>query len=131
MLLSHTISTVFALILCVIVSLIFIKRIIKARKRLPKLFITAGCAVLVTAFYRLPFLELMFSCEMAVKESKYHTVESAIPFATLFKDVMHNGIAGLRFPIFLLCIPRVFLTRNSPVTKQYLQDEVPKSAGVL
>lgn len=123
MLLSHSISTALALILSFVVSIIFIKRITSSRGKLPKLFITAGCAVLVTAFYWLPLLELLFSCDMSVKSSPFHTVNHTIPFADLFKDSVNNGISGMKFPIFLLCVPRIFLTRNSPVSRQYLYDE--------
>lgn len=126
MVLSHTISTALALGLCVVVSIVFIKRILKTRGKLPKLLITAGCVVMVTAYYWIPLLELLFSCEMAVKESKYHTLDHAVPFVGLFKETMHNGIAGMKFPIFLLCIPRVFLTGDSPISKMYLQDEDTK-----
>lgn len=132
MLLSHSISTAMALGLCVLVSIIFIRRILKDRGKLPRLLITAGCAVMVTAYYWIPLLELLFSCEMSVKEPAYHTFDNAIPFTSLFKDVMHNGIAGMRFPVFLLCVPRIFLLRNSPVSKQYLRDEnTNKRKGIL
>lgn len=123
MLLSHSISTALALGLCVLVSVIFIKRVIKAPRKLPRLFITAGCAVAVTAYYWIPLLELLFSCEMSVKETAYHTLDYVIPFIGLFKEEMHNGIGGMGFPVFLLCVPRVFLLRSSPVSKQYLRDE--------
>ena len=126
MLLSHTISTVMALGLSVIVSLRFIKRILKNRKKLPRLFITAGCAVAVTAYYWIPLLELLSSCEMSVQKSAFDTVDYAIPFTGLFKENMLNGIAGIGFPIFLLCVPRVFLTKRSPVTELYLRDENTK-----
>lgn len=123
MLLSHSISTALALGLAVVLSLVFIKRIIKCRGKLPKLFITAGCAVAVTAYYWIPLLELLFSCEMSVKESQFHVLDSVIPFTTLFKDDMGNGIAGMKFPIFLMCIPRVFLMCGSPVSEPCLRDE--------
>ncbi len=132
MLLSHSISTALALGLSVLVSLIFIRRILRTRGKLPKLFITAGCAVMVTAYYWIPLLELLFSCEMSVKKTAYHTLNFVIPFTGLFRENMHNGIAGLRFPIFLLCVPRVFLTRSSPVSKTFLQDEnTKKSKNIL
>ncbi len=123
MLLSHSISTALALGLCVLFSIIFIRRIFKARGKLPRLFITAGCAVAVTAYYWLPLLELLFSCEMSVKIPAYHTLDYVIPFTGLFKEVMHNGIGGMGFPVFLLCVPRIFLLCDSPVSKQELRDE--------
>ena len=126
MLLSHTISTALALGLCVIVSVIFIKRILKAPKKLITLAVTAGCAVLVTAFYWLPLLELLNSCEMSVEQSAFHTVDYVIPFVGLFREIVHNGIAGMKFPVFLLCVPRVFLTRRSPVSKRYLRHKNTK-----
>lgn len=126
MLLSHTISTVLALGLCVIVSVIFIKRILKAPKKLVTLAVTAGCAVWLTAYYWLPLLELLNSCEMSVEQSAFHTVDYVIPFVGLFREIVHNGIAGMKFPVFLLCVPRVFLTRRSPVSKRYLREKNSK-----
>lgn len=122
MLLSHTISTALALIYCAVISLIFIKRILKTPKKIPKLAVTAACTVLVTAYYWMPLLELLTSCEMSVSGGSYHTLDYVIPFFGLFKEIVHNGIAGMGFPVFLLCIPRMFLTQDSPVTKKYLLD---------
>lgn len=127
MLLSHSISTALALIIAVILSVIFIKRIISDRKKLPKLFITAGCTALVTAFYWLPLGELLLSCEMSVNEPAYETVDNAIPFVRLFKDIMDGGgVAGMKFPVFLMCVPRIFITKKSPVYEAYLMDENTK-----
>lgn len=122
MLLSHTISTALALMYCVIISLIFIKRILKTPKKLLTLGATAACAVLVTAYYWMPLLELLSSCEMSVSGGSYHTIDYVIPFFGLFKEIVHNGIAGMGFPIFLLCVPRMFLTSGSPIAKKYLLD---------
>ena len=126
LMLCHTISTALALGYCVIISLIFIKRILKTPKKLITLGITAGCTVLVTAYYWMPLLELLSSCDMSVSISAYHTVDYVIPFTGLFKEIVHNGIAGMGFPIFLLCVPRMFLTSTSPITKKYLLDHETK-----
>lgn len=134
MLFSHTISTALALIYCVIISLIFIKRILITPKKLLTLGITAACTVLVTAYYWMPLLELLTSCEMSVSVGSYHTVDYVIPFFGLFKEIVHNGIAGMGFPIFLLCLPRIFLTGNSPITKKYLlngETKRPKKLFVI
>lgn len=134
MLLSHTISTALALIYCVIISLIFIKRILKTPKKLLTLGITAACTVLATAYYWMPLLELLSSCEMSVSGGSYHTIDYVIPFFGLFKEIVHNGIAGMGFPIFLLCVPRMFLTIDSPVTKKYLlnkETDRPKRIFVI
>lgn len=132
MLMSHTISTMLALGLAVIFSVVFIRRILKAPKKLPRLFITAGIAVAVTAYYWLPLLELLLSCEMSVKESPYDLADRAFTPLTMFKQITNSDIAGIGFPIFLLCVPRIFLTKNSPAAKQYLYDEsTQKSKDIL
>lgn len=131
MLLSHTLSTALALGLSVILALIFIKRIIKTRGKLLRLLITAGCTVLVTAFYWLPLLELLGSCEMSVKEPAYNVLNYVISFSGLFKENMHNGITGLHAPIFLLCAMRVFLTRNSPIAKGLYDENTGKRGDIL
>ncbi len=122
MILSHTISTALALGLCVLVSLIFIRRILKDSKRLLDLFVTVCCVVLVTAYWWMPLLEMLDSCEMAVKDTAYDTMDSVLSFEDLFKDNAYNHVAGMRFPIFLLLIPRLFLTRKSPIAQAYLRD---------
>ncbi len=123
LLLSHSISTLLALILTIVISAFFIKRIISDRKKLPRLFITALCSVAVTTFYWLPFLELFTSCEMSVQKSAYNTIDYAVPFYGLFREIMHNGIAGMKFPIYLLCVPRIFITKSSPIYKSCIIDE--------
>lgn len=123
MLLSHAISTALALIVAVILSLFFIKRIISDRKKIPKLLLTAGCTVLVTSFYWFPLCELLLSCDMSVKRASFNTFDCAIPFVGLFKEELTiGGIAGMGFPVFLICVPRIFITRNSPVYQQSLMD---------
>lgn len=126
MLFSHSISTVLALIMAVVISIIFIKRIISDRRKLPRLFITALCSVVVTTFYWLPLLELLLSCEMSVQTSSFNTVDYAVPFYGLFREIMHNGIAGMKFPIYLLCVPRIFITKRSPVYESCMTDEKTK-----
>ncbi len=126
MLFSHSISTVLALILAVVISIIFIKRIISDRRKLPRLFITAVFSVVVTTFYWLPLLELLLSCEMSVQKSAFYTADYAVPFFGLFREIMHNGIAGMKFPIYLLCVPRIFITKRSPVYESCMIDEKTK-----
>lgn len=126
MLLSHSISTVLTLILAVVISIIFIKRIISDRKKLPKLFITALCSVIVTTFYWLPLFEFLMSGEMSVRDSAYDTIDYAVPFYGLFREIMHNGIAGMKFPVYLLCVPRIFITKKSPVYENCVIDEETK-----
>lgn len=131
MLLSHTLSTALALGVAVILALIFIKRIIKARGKILRLLVTAGCTLLVTAFYWLPLLELLGSCEMSVKKPAYDVMNYIISFSGLFKENMHNGITGLHAPIFLLCALRVFLTKNSPIAAGLYDEDTGKRKSVL
>lgn len=131
MLLSHTLSTALALGVAVILALIFIKRIVKTRGKILRLLITAGCTILVTAFYWLPLLELLSSCEMSVKEPAYNVLNYVIPFTGLFKENMHNGITGLHAPIFLLCALRVFLLRDSPASKGLYDENTGKRKNIL
>lgn len=130
MLLCHSISTALALGLCVVVFIIFIGRILKTPKKLLTLSITAGCVVLSTAYYWLPLLELLGSCEMSVKIPAYHTSTHAIEFTSLFSDNAHNGIAGMGFTIFLICFLRLFLTQKSPLAKR-LFDKDGKRTNTL
>lgn len=123
MFLSHSISTALAFSLCVFLSLVFIRRIIKTPKKLITLAITAGCVLAVTAYYWIPLIELFSSCDLQANYSPYHAGNDTIETANLFRDVR---IRGLGIPIFLLCIPRIFLTKKSPMAKLDTQCEISK-----
>lgn len=110
MLFTHTISTALAVIMCVFICLIYIKRIIKSPKNILKLAVTAVCVLAVTSFYWIPLLELMSSCELTVKHPIDKASKYTVEFMTLFKDVsIGYGNAGLGILIFAVCGIRVFV----------------------
>ncbi len=107
---THTISTALAVILCVLICLIFIKRIIKSPKKILKLAVTAVCVLAVTSFYWMPLLELMGSCELTVKYPINKASNFTVEFMTLFKDTsIGYGNAGLGILLFAVCGIRVFV----------------------
>lgn len=132
MLLSHTISTAIALGFCVILGLIFIGRILET----PRKFITLGitiCAVLaVAAFYWIPLLEMINSCELNLLHSNVHSADCTITLFNLFRDLSIRESPSMGIPIFLMCLPRILLTRNSPIYKTLSPDtKLSKRPNIL
>ncbi len=119
MILSHTISTAIALGICVLISLVFLHRLWKKPRKFLTLLLTVSLVLGITAFYWIPLLELLSSCDMSVNYSAYHVEQSIVKFLDVFKDA---SITGIGIPIFLLCLPRLLLMRRSPIRKAIATD---------
>lgn len=110
MLLTHTLSTALAVVVCVVVVLIFAKRLLKEPKKIIRLVITALCVLVVTSFYWIPLLELMNSCELTVSHPISKASDNSVKFFGIFRDTsIGYDVAGLGILIFALCITRVFI----------------------
>lgn len=135
MILTHTISAALALGLCLIMLLIFIKRIIKSPfpgKLFAKLALTAAAVIALTAFYWIPLLEFMSSCELTVSHSIEYTSDYTVEFFNLFRDIpLYLAEAGMGILIFALLIPRIMLCKNSPICKSMQLDENDKKRHKL
>lgn len=130
MLLTHTISTVIALGLCVVMVVLFIKRLVNSMplsKLFIKLGITALTVVAITAFYWMPLLEFMSSCDLTVAHPINAASNYVVEFFNLFRDVtLLYADAGMGIFIFALCIPRIALCKNSPIYKSLQITETNK-----
>ncbi|MBQ8825410.1 MAG: hypothetical protein IJZ64_09350 [Ruminococcus sp.] len=117
MLLSHTISTAIALGFCVILGLIFIGRILETPRKFITLAITICAVLAVAAFYWIPLLEMINSCKLNLLHSNVHSADCTITLFNLFRDLSIRESPSMGIPIFLMCLPRILLTRNSPIYK--------------
>lgn len=132
MLLTHTVSTALALGLCVIYVLLFIKRLIKCPKKFLKLGITALIVAAITSFYWIPLLEFMSACDLTVAHPRNAASQFAGDFINLFKDIpLMYSDAGMGIVIFMLCIPRIALCKNSPIYKSLKISETDKKRPKL
>lgn len=112
MLMTHTISTVIAVAVNVILVLVYIPKIIKTPKKLLKLIITAAITIALTSFYWIPLLELLTSCELTLSHPYALSENFQIPFYTLFRDIV---IDGLGIMIFIFQLPRLMLFKGSKI----------------
>ncbi len=134
MLLTHTISAALALGLCLVMFIVFIKRIINSatpRKLFAKLALTALTVITITAFYWLPLLEFMSSCELTVSHPINAASDFTVDVFNLFRDVtLLYADAGMGILIFALLIPRIMLCKNSPIC-QSIQNQNDKKRHKL
>lgn len=115
MMMSHLISAVEALGICILLSIIFIPRIIRNPKKLIMLAITAVCMLAVTAYFWIPLIEFLLSGEFVVSYPLWKSENCTVKFLDMFKD---SKITGTGILLFVLWIPRVLINRNSPVYQE-------------
>ena len=112
--LSHTITTFLVVIFYAIIIAINFPKIYKETKKIIKLFSTAGIVLLCTAFYWIPFIELMARMDLKVSHSTKIVAEQAVNFKYLLADVkMADGkVIGLGVTVFMLLILRIALNKK-------------------
>ncbi|MCR4893040.1 MAG: hypothetical protein K5989_12780 [Lachnospiraceae bacterium] len=104
-LLCHTLTTFFSLILCVFALICSVKRLRQEPKILLRLFLTAVAVLLMTAFYWLPMLEQLNTTTFAYVKSKFDLDYEKL----LLRDVFQNELPGMGISVFLLVLPRLFI----------------------
>lgn len=130
LLLTHTLTTAIALIMCVLFCLAFIRRIVKSPKIIFKLLVTAVCVLALTSFYWIPLLELMNSAEFTVHHPVNKASSFTVDFLTVFKDLcIGYGNAGLGILIFAICGIRVLI--RSPKIKEDSTPELIRKKELL
>ncbi len=104
--LSHTLTTVFCIILSAFVFVIYLVIGERGRRKQGtfRLFLTAAAVLALTAFYWLPVLE-----QMGSNVFRYKTASFDVWFERLlFKDVFLNRSPGMGLAPFLLLLPGLF-----------------------
>jgi len=114
MILTHTISTAISLGLCVLVVLIYIREMFRSPKKILMVIITAAATVAVTAYYWLPLIEFLNSCELVYQYPYTLSEFNKVAFFDLFRDM---NIIGIGIMLFIFQLPRFLLLRNSEIRK--------------
>ena len=123
MLLSHSLSTLLACVVCAVLCLVFFKRIHADKEKWLRLSITAGLTMALTAFYWIPFLRFILLHDAAL----FHPVTTAennlVDPLTMFSNVgigaTHAGIGTL---LLFASASRVFLGARSPLACEMRRD---------
>lgn len=110
MMMSHTISTVIAAGIGLILIIIYHKNIMRSSEIIKKFLLTVLISLVLTSFYWLPLLDLISSCDLAYKHPWTYVEENTVGFFNLFRDVKRFGMGPV---IFLLQIPRLFFIKDS------------------
>lgn len=119
MLLTHTISTVIASVFAFVYFLCSLRKILKIRGTFFRLCLTAAGSMLVTAYYWMPFLEMLTAEDMAVSHPTFRASNFTVSLFTMLGD---SDIEGLGIVMFLAVIPRLFLTEKSPAYEMIRRD---------
>ena len=119
-LLSHTLSTALAVVVGVVFVLVYIKRIIKDKQKILKIFKTAGVTLVLTAFYWIPLLETIFSCDLNLFHPIFKSEDNTVKFMNVFQNVkLDSGAVGVGVSLLIMCMPIVLFTKKSPIRKTF------------
>lgn len=119
MIVTHTLSTFLAAVVCTVTVLVFIPRFIKKPKKILKLIATACVTALVTAYYWLPFLEMMSSADFTVSHGSFKADKNTVEF---FKIFSNDNITGMGVLILAACLVRLLLIKSSPIYSKICEE---------
>ena len=105
--LCHTLTTFFCVVFCVAAVAVYIKRLYKNKRLLVKLILAALIVALMTAFYVLPMLEMMFSASFRLSEAFFDLNNEKL----LIRNIFETKDPSLGTVIFVPLILRIFIKR--------------------
>ena len=106
--LCHSLTAFFCLVLCIVTALVFIKRLLKDKKVLLKLLFAMLAVVCITAFYVFPMLEMMFSADFDVSGAYFDLGYEKL----LLKDIFEETAPSLGLAIFIPLLLRIFIKKD-------------------
>ncbi len=125
MLLSHSLSTLLACLVCVIFCLVFIKRIVTNPKKWQRLLLTAAMTMALTAFYWIPFLRFVMQHDLTLfyptNLAADYTVNPLYMFSNVRIDVTQAGIGAI---LIFAVSSRLLLVSRSPLAESIHKDGV-------
>ena len=125
MLLSHSLSTLLAGLLCVIFCLVFIKRIITDAEKRKRLLFTAVMTMALTAFYWIPMLRFVMQHDLTLfypdKIAADHTVDPLFMFSNIRISATQAGIGAI---LIVAAASRLLLGSRSPLAEPMRKDGV-------
>ncbi|MCR4589529.1 MAG: YfhO family protein [Lachnospiraceae bacterium] len=108
-LLCHTLSTVFCLLLCIVFVIVNYRVFLEKPVKLLKLVVTALFTLALTAFYWLPVMEQMMSAEFSYKEAKFDVNYEKL----LLKDIFANEAGRMGIALFLLILTALLIKHSA------------------
>jgi hypothetical protein len=107
---SHSISTVCAFCMCVVVCLVQYKRVLFHKKKMIRLLTTAGMVLLTTVTFWAPLLEQMLTNDLNFSETATGVANCAVSLKRIFSIGFDSANFGL--PILIFCAGRVFIRKK-------------------
>ena len=107
-LLCHTLSTFFCLILCTAYVLVNFRVFLEKPLRLLKLIITALITLALTAFYWLPVAEQITSTAFSYREASFDVNYEKL----LLKDIFANSAGRMGIALFILILTALLIAHN-------------------
>lgn len=118
-LLCHTLSTIFCLILCVVTVMIRFRVFVKEPVRILKVMLTGVSVLCLTAFYWIPMLE-----QMAVTEFKYLDSVFDVNYEKLLlRDVFANSVGHMGIAVFILLFAGLLIEHKG--------DKIVRTADIM
>ena len=124
-LLCHTLSTIFCLILCVAVVIIRFKVFIKEPLRILKVMLTGLSVLCLTAFYWIPMLEQMAATEFKYLDSVFDVNYEKL----LLRDVFADSVGHMGIAVFILLFTGLLIEHKGD--KLIRTADVMMAAGLL
>ena len=124
-LLCHTLSTIFCLILCVAVVIIRFKVFIKEPLRILKVMLTGFSALCLTAFYWIPMLEQMAATEFKYLDSVFDVNYEKL----LLRDVFADSVGHMGIAVFILLFTGLLIEHKGD--KLVRTADIMMAAGLL
>ena len=124
-LLCHTLSTVFCIILCVFYALIHIRGFIGKPAKLLRLMAAAFLTLLLTAFYWLPFVEQIRSTEFKYKIAKFDVGYEKL----LLREIFENKVGRMGIALVILVLS-VLLIKHTKERLTFFAD-IFLAAGLM
>ncbi len=118
-LLCHTLSTIFCLILCVVTVMIRFRVFVKEPVRILKVMLTGVSVLCLTAFYWIPMLE-----QVAVTEFKYLDSVFDVNYEKLLlRDVFANSVGHMGIAVFILLFAGLLIEHKG--------DKIVRTADIM
>lgn len=124
-LLCHTLSTIFCLILCVAVVIIRFKVFIKEPLRILKVMLTGLSVLCLTAFYWIPMLEQMAATEFKYLDSVFDVNYEKL----LLRDVFADSVGHMGIAVFILLFTGLLIEHKGD--KLIRTADIMMAAGLL
>lgn len=124
-LLCHTLSTIFCLILCVAVVIIRFKVFIKEPLRILKVMLTGLSVLCLTAFYWIPMLEQMAATEFKYLDSVFDVNYEKL----LLRDVFADSVGHMGIAVFILLFAGLLIEHKGD--KLIRTADIMMAAGLL